>query len=130
MILLGETLELSLELAIRGRFNRYKHIFPVESPKSVLAPIWVPITIGCTSGGALCGNMDGPRPGAEVGLPCGEVIRSAHAQGRRRSPTPPGSRCRGGTPSRRRDPRVYFVAGGLSKAPTDDVESKRGEDWR
>jgi hypothetical protein len=32
-----------------------------ELPKSVLTLIWVPITARCTSGGALCGSMDGPR---------------------------------------------------------------------
>lgn len=90
----------------------------------------MPIIVGCTSGGALCDSMDGPRLGAEVGLPCGEVGRSAHAPGRWRSPTTPGSHCWGGTLSRRRDPRVYFVAGRLSKAPIDGIESKRDEDWR
>jgi hypothetical protein len=39
---------------------------------------------------------DNPRHGAEAGLPCGEARWSAHAQGRRRFPTAPGSCSRKG----------------------------------
>jgi hypothetical protein len=37
---------------------------PVESQKSVLAPIWAPLIALKTGGGALCTGTDGPWPGA------------------------------------------------------------------
>jgi hypothetical protein len=64
-----------------------------------------------TSGGARCTGADGPWPGVERSttkdrakgfLPDGRTVRaykarrSAHAQGRRRSPAAPGSRSREG----------------------------------
>jgi hypothetical protein len=41
-------------------------------------------------------EADGPRPGTGGGVPCLTVVRSARAQGWRRSPAAPGSRSREG----------------------------------
>jgi hypothetical protein len=60
---------------------------PIESPKSVFAPIRVPITAVRTSGGALCEGAHGPRPCVGLGflpdVPDGprREARSARAQG-------------------------------------------------
>jgi hypothetical protein len=44
---------------------------PAESLKSVLAPIWTPITLRCTGGGALRSSVDGLRPRAGQSATCG-----------------------------------------------------------
>jgi hypothetical protein len=77
----------------------------------MLTPFRAPITITRTGGGALCRGADGPRLGDgwsatwDRGLgslpdvPNGPRLkagRSAFVQGRRRSPTAPGSRSREG----------------------------------
>jgi hypothetical protein len=91
IILLVETLELSFEPAIEGRFDAFIFAAPAESPKSMLTPFWsakhltrtvaVPSAQGQTvraqrpdglrpgarRGGALWSGADGPRPGAGLG---------------------------------------------------------------
>jgi hypothetical protein len=91
----------------------------VESPKSVLAPIWAPITVMCTGGGALYVNMDGPQPRAG---------RSAHAQGAVGFANNTWISLLGGTLSGRRHPKFCLGIGIPSKMPLYDVESKRGGD--
>jgi hypothetical protein len=87
-MLLGETSELSLELAIEGRFDRSKYVVPSGVAKKYLTLFWsakhstrtvaVPSAQGRTvraqgpdgprpgvrRGGALCTGADGPRAGA------------------------------------------------------------------
>lgn len=53
--------------------------------------------------------------------------RSALAQRQWRSPTSPGSDPREGTPSGRRDPKIFLGIGRPPKTLSDDVELKRGE---
>jgi hypothetical protein len=112
MMLLGETSELSLELAIEGRFNRSKYVFPSGVVKK-----YVDVFSGAkysirTGGGAHCAGADGPRPGVRLGfLPDGQTVRalgpdgpSVH-RGGGRSPAAAWISLPGGTPSVRRDPR-------------------------
>jgi hypothetical protein len=54
MMLLGETLELSLNGPLRTDLIDLYASSPAESPKSVLALIWAPIIAMTTDGGALC----------------------------------------------------------------------------
>jgi hypothetical protein len=63
MMLLGETSELSFEPALMADLIGLHVISPVESPKSVLVPIWTAITVMRTGGGAPYGGTDGPWPG-------------------------------------------------------------------
>jgi hypothetical protein len=109
---------------------------PAESPKSVLAPIWAPITVMSTDGGALCGGADGLRArGArydrDLTQRLGFLPDEPDGPGVRR-----GSGVRpqhldlapGGTPSGRRDPKVCLGIGIPSKTALNDVELERGED--
>jgi hypothetical protein len=49
---------------------------PTESPKSVLTPFRVPITITRTGGGDLCTGADDPRLGAGWSAPIGRTVRA------------------------------------------------------
>jgi hypothetical protein len=50
----------------------------LESPKSVLAPIWLPITAMSTGGIVICGGVDGPRSSVETRVSVRRAGRSAH----------------------------------------------------
>jgi hypothetical protein len=101
----------------------------------MLAPISAPITAMCTSDDALCGSVDGPRPGTETRVSAQQVGRSA----------PSGRTVRmcseatefnnstwislpGGTPSERRDPKFCLEIGRPPKTALNDVEPERDED--
>jgi hypothetical protein len=143
MILLVETLELSFEPTIEGRSDRSTCGVPSGVPKSVLAPIRVPITAMRTDGGALCRGADGPRPearGRDLAQGRGSCLtsRTVHAW------WPNSSRVRRGggvrrqrldlaprrAPSGRRDLRLCLGIGRPPKTPLIDIEPMRGEDLR
>jgi hypothetical protein len=83
-MLLGETSELSLELAIEGRFDRSKYVVPSGVAKKYLTLFWsakhstrtvaVPSAQGRT---VRAQGPDGPRSGARLGLlPEGRTVRA------------------------------------------------------
>jgi hypothetical protein len=115
-MLLVETSELSFEPAIRADLIDLYALSLEESPKSMLVPIWAPITAMSTRGGALCGSAIGPRPVQRLGFLLDKsdglrVVtgRSARAQRRQSSPIAPGSRSQEGP--RRGGEILGFVLG-------------------
>jgi hypothetical protein len=54
------------------------HLSLAESPKSVLAPIWVLITRGEPPSGPLCGSTNGPRHGAGRSTTIGACDPTVH----------------------------------------------------
>jgi hypothetical protein len=64
MMLLGEISELSLELAIEGRFDVSIFVAPSGVAKKYVDAFLERQTLNKNRGGALCTGADGPRPGA------------------------------------------------------------------
>jgi hypothetical protein len=60
----GETSELSLELAIEGRFDRSRCVVPSGVAKKYVDVFLERQTLNKNRGGALWSGADGPRPGA------------------------------------------------------------------
>jgi hypothetical protein len=60
----GETSELSLELAIEGRFDRSRCVFPSGLAKKYVDAFLERQTLNTNRGGALCTGADGPCAGA------------------------------------------------------------------
>ena len=118
MMLLGETLELSLEPAIKGRFDRSKYVFPSGVAKKYVDAFSERQTLNKNRGGALWSGADGPRPGAGARVSCltagrsapwGRTVRAcarAAEDRRRRLDLAPGR-----DPSGRRDPRTCLGSG-------------------
>jgi hypothetical protein len=67
MILLVETLELSFEPAIEGRFDRSRCVVPSGIAKKYVDAFSERQTLNKNRGGALWSGTDGPRPGARLG---------------------------------------------------------------
>ena len=63
-MLLGEISELSLELAIEGRFDELRYVFPSGVAKKYVDAFSERQTLNKNRGGALCTGVDGPRAGA------------------------------------------------------------------
>jgi hypothetical protein len=144
VILLGETLEWSLEADIRGRFNGTKCPTPSGVAKKCVGVNLarqslgvVPLNWICTAAQMVCGQgLVSPWLGSRSGFPsikpdspCLVVGWSAWAHGLRHSRTAHGSRPLGEIPLGRSDPRVCIGIDRPPKAPPNDKESKRGEDW-
>jgi hypothetical protein len=116
---------------------------PVESPKSVLAPIRAPntrkdrlVVLSAEARMVRGTGPDGPRPGAgatpplrmsERSVPGTQMVRDGVEGLLRRRPR---SCLMGGTPSGRRYRRACLGVGRPSKMPLVDVGPKRGEDLR
>jgi hypothetical protein len=121
MMLLGQTLDLSFEPTIWVDLVNPISVSLAESPKSVLAQTWTPITWSCFARWALCGDADGPRRGQQERVSLRQAGRSVpggrmvHAcAGRWRLLTAPGSGLPGGTPPGRRTPKVCL---GIDRHP-------------
>jgi hypothetical protein len=63
MMLLGKISELSLEPAIKGRFDESIFLFPGEVAKKYVDAFLERQTLNKNRGGALCTGADGPRAG-------------------------------------------------------------------
>jgi hypothetical protein len=73
-MLLGETLELSLEPAIEGRFDRSKYVLPSRVAKKYVDTFSERQTLNKNRGGALWSGADGPRPGAGRSAAWGRTV--------------------------------------------------------
>jgi hypothetical protein len=96
IILLGRYQSYPLNRPLRADLMSLDVFSLAESPKSVLVPFWGANHYVRTGGGARCIGADGPRHGTGLRVSCLTTGRSAHAQGRRKSPAALVSRSREG----------------------------------
>jgi hypothetical protein len=74
-MLLGKISELSLEPAIKGRFDESIFLFPGEVAKKYVDAFLERQTLNKNRGGALCTGADGPRAGGGRSVRRGRTVR-------------------------------------------------------
>jgi hypothetical protein len=135
MMLVGETSKLSFEPAIEDRSNRSSCEVPRGVTKKCVGTDPAPITAIRTGSGTLCGGTDDPRPRARRSTTWrrgqGFCLTSRTVRacaGATEFADVAWISLLGGTPSRRRDPKVCLGINRSPKTPLNDIESERGED--
>jgi hypothetical protein len=136
MLLLGETSELSFELAIEGRSDRSsRDVTSGVAKNCVGSDLGTKYRRQCSlrrRGRSATEGRTVSELVQELGFlqngPCLVAGRSARVQRRRSSPNNTCISLPGGTPSGRRNPRGCLGIGRPPKTPLNDIESERGED--